>query len=595
MGDCVSVVDLRSKNGFQGFVCNLALKSVVFISACFFLMVNLVVAQETNSTPEVQKLFLDTAPQEVVVPVQPRGGGVFEQQPTVERVGPLGEAPQALNELSGEVAPYGSQLFEKSNFTDKSLAVNGSYTIVPGDRIAIKMWGGRVFETIIPVDVQGNIFIPEIGPIRVEGISNSELNKVVSARISRVFTDNVKVYTNLLGAQPIGVFVSGSVKYPGRIPGGSGDSILYFLSRAGGIEKDRGSYRNIVVRRNGKTVSKIDLYAFMIKGDLPDIQFMDKDTIVVGTQLPTVSFIGEVHNTFRYEFDPASNSANELLSLASPKGAASHALLKGARGNKSISQFLPLEQLRKTRLFPGDVINVVSDLTTNDITISVEGNSGGASIISIRKSALLGQVASLIQADPLVADLNAVYLKRKSVAERQKRAIEQSLYELQRNVLTASSVSSTGSAIRIKEAQLIDRFIAQAKTVEPEGRVVLSNEDWFGVHLEDGDTIVIPQKSDIVFITGEVKVPQTILWREGLSPEAYITAAGGLSDRGDENRLIVIRRDGSVQDGSEPIKMGDHIMVLPTLDTKYFAIFKDMIEVIYRVAISAAVVLDATN
>ncbi|MBL4907733.1 MAG: SLBB domain-containing protein [Sneathiella sp.] len=556
----------------------------------------IVLAQENFARPDLQNLFLDTQPQEnsPLVPVQPRGGSLSEQQPTVERTGPLGTQISTDAEIDA-IKPFGAQLFTKSNFVDKSLGVNASYTIAPGDRIAVKMWGARILETVIAVDVQGNFFLPEVGPIHVEGITNSELTKVVSNRVSKVFTDNVKIYTNLLGSQPIGVYVTGNVKFPGQIPGDRGDSILYFLSRAGGIDEESGSYRNIIVRRNGKTLITVDLYAFMINGDLPDIEFMDKDTIVVGTRLPSVTITGDVRNVFQYEFDPQSKTSNDLISLASPVGTASHALLKGVRGREAISQFLLLDQIRQTKLYPGDFVEVVSDHVTNDITISVLGNSGGPSTMSVRKTALLGQIANLIQTDPLVADINAIYLRRKSVASRQKRAIEQSLYELQRNVLTASSSSSTGSIIRAKEAQLIDRFISKARTVEPEGRIVLSDVNWSGVHMEDGDVIVIPQKTDLVFITGEVKVPQTILWRSGFSTAQYIAQAGGISDRGDGDRLIIIRRNGSVQDGREPIEKGDHIMVLPTLDTKYFAIFKDMIEIVYRVAVSAAVVLNATN
>lgn len=548
-------------------------------------------AQTSSTTEAIDNPFeADSAPltgQPILV--QPVGGEIAPSSPDIERRPGISESEETI---TGEfVSPFGSQLFSKANFIDQSLGVNAKYTIAPGDRIAVKMWGARTYENVLAVDVQGNIFIPEVGPVHVEGVNNSSLSSVVSASISKVFTNNVSIYTNLLGAQPIGIYVTGAVKFPGHFPGARSDSLLYFLSRAGGVDPERGSYRNIIVRRKGKTVSNIDLYDFLIKGDLPDIEFKDNDTIVVATQLPTVAVIGDVKNSYKYEIDPSRTVGSDVLALASPRGTASHVMLKGVRGEKAVSQFISLSQARGTKLAAGDILSVVSDYTSDQITIRIDGNSNGASTLAIDRSTLLGQVANLIEVDPLTRDLNAIYLRRVSVAERQKTAIERSLYELQRSVLTGSSSSSTGSAIRVQEAQLINKFVMQARSVAPEGRVVLAGVDWSKVHLEEGDEIVIPEKSEIIFISGEVKVPQTILWRKQFGTYNYIQAAGGLSNRGDEDRLVILRRNGSVHDGSEPIQKGDHIMVLPALDTKIFAMFKDLVEITYRIALSTAVVL----
>lgn len=554
-------------------------------------------AQTTGSQTDADNPFEADAPLagQQLVPVQPRNGGLTDS-PTSKIERPDVAAPQSIDEsveLDRTVLPFGSQLFSKANFIDRSQSVNDAYTIKNGDRVAIKMWGARVYENILTVDLQGNIFLPEVGPVQVAGLRNSELDGAVNKRVSSVFTNNVKVYTNLLGTQPIGIFVTGNVAYPGRYPGNRGDSVLYYLARAGGVDPDSGSYRTITVRRGGKALGSIDLYNFLINGDLQQFDFQDNDTILVGPQHPTVTVIGDVKNIYKYEFDPTTYSGADILALANPKGTASHVMLKGVRGNQSFSQFLPLAQARGARLFAGDILTVASDQAAGQILLKVKGNSVGPSTLAVNRAMNLGQVASLIQTDPVTHDLDAIYIRRLSVAERQKRAIEQSLYELQRSVLTASASSSSGSAILAQEAQLIDRFVQQARAVEPEGRVVLAGVDWSKMHLEDGDEIVIPERTDVVFISGEVKVPQTILWRKDYSPDDYIGSAGGLSNRGDDDRLIIVRRNGSVQDGSDPIERGDHIMVLPTYDTKVFAMFKDLIEITYRVALSAAVVLNS--
>ncbi|GLQ05771.1 polysialic acid transporter KpsD [Sneathiella chinensis] len=570
---------------------------------CSALLMSGALAQTTSNAATVDNPFASDMPasQSHMVPVIPTDGEVNGGQSDIvrnpalpnpeETTTPYGQVSPVLEEA--EIFPFGHQLFAKSNFVDQSLSVNSDYAISPGDRIVVKMWGARVYENVLSVDVQGNIFIPEVGPIYVEGSRNSQLNSIVGKSVSRVFTDNVKVYTNLLGTQPIGVFVTGAVKYPGRYPGAKSDSILYYLSRAGGVDPEQGSYRSILVRRKGETLASVDLYNFLVNGDLADVQFEDKDTIVVGAQLPTVSVSGEVKNSYKFEIDPRTYSGADVLRIANPKGTASHVLLKGVRGDKAISQFITMDQAQRSRLAAGDQLFVESDQTSDEITVKVSGNTEGASTLTVSRSATLGQIANLIKTDPLTHELGAIYIRRPSVAERQKRAIEKSLYELQRSVLTGSSSSTSASQIRVQEAQLIDRFVQQARAVEPEGRVVLSGVDWSGTHVEDGDEIVIPEKTDVVFISGEVKVPQTILWREEYSSADYIEASGGLSNRGDDDRLVIVRLDGSVHDGSKKIMKGDQILVLPRIDTKLFAMFKDLVEITYRVALSAAVVLRA--
>ena len=164
-----------------------------------------------------------------------------------------------------------------------------------------------------------------------------------------------------------------------------------------------------------------------------------------------------------------------------------------------------------------------------------------------------------VEIDPSLADIDPIYLRRQSVAPWQQQAIEQA-HELQRSVLTDTWISTTDSAIRVQEAALVERFVSQVRAVRPEGRIVLAGADWRDMLLEDGDEIVIPKKSDVVVISGEVKLPQTVLWESRRSIRSYIEDAGGLSNRGDAGRILVLRNDGSVHDGSKPIRKGDHII-----------------------------------
>ncbi|WP_339829786.1 polysaccharide biosynthesis/export family protein [uncultured Parvibaculum sp.] len=511
-----------------------------------------------------------------------------------EQSGARTDIPNAVPPVpTGTLLPFGSQIFTNSSLVDRSVGVNPDYRIAQGDRIAVRMWGARTFDGVLVVDIQGNIFLPEIGPVRVEGVTNAQLAQRVRSSVASVFTDNVKVYTNLLGTQPLGVFVTGSVPYPGRYPGSKDDSVLYYLARAGGIDVDSGSFREIRVVRRGATVATIDLYRFLKDGVMPSVRFSDNDSIVVGQQMPTVAISGDVRNEYRYEYDPVRSTGAELIALAQPRPSASHALIRGVREGKQFNTYIPLSQMAAYKPTDGDTIAIEADREAETIVVKVDGNDMGPSAFAVPRATRLGAVAQLIEIDPTLADIESIYLRRQSVALRQQQAIDRALYELQRSVLTDSAISATEATMRVQEAALVERFVSQVRAVRPEGRVVLAGSNWREMILEDGDEIVIPKKSDVVVISGEVKLPQTVLWQDRRSIRAYIGDAGGVSNRGDAGRILVMRSDGSVHDGSKPIRKGDHIMVLPAANQKTFAVFRDIVEVVFRVALAAAVVIDA--
>jgi len=547
----------------------------------------------TTSQPEpLGDIFDDPAGFEQPQPVHaaPMGGDLLLREQSGSRT----DIPNAVPPVTTVgLMPFGSQIFTNSGLVDRSVGVNPDYRIAQGDRIAVRMWGARTFDGVLVVDIQGNIFLPEIGPVKVEGVTNAQLAQRVRSSVASVFTDNVKVYTNLLGTQPLGVFVTGSVPFPGRYPGSKDDSVLYYLARAGGIDLESGSFRDIRIVRSGRTVATIDLYKFLTHGEMPSVRFSDNDSIVVGAQMPTVAISGDVRNEYRYEFDPTGTVGSELIAMAQPRPSASHALIRGIRDGKQFNTYVPLTQMATYRPTDGDAIAIEADREAETIVVKVDGNDMGPSAFAVPRATRLGAVAQLIEVDPSLADIDSIYLRRKSVALRQQHAIDRALYELQRSVLTDSAISATEATMRVQEAALVERFVSQVRAVRPEGRVVLAGSNWREMILEDGDEIVIPKKSDVVVISGEVKLPQTVLWQNRRSTRDYIGDAGGVSNRGDAGRILVMRNDGSVHDGSKPIREGDHIMVLPTANQKTFAVFRDIVEVVFRVALAAAVVLDA--
>ena len=91
------------------------------------------------------------------------------------------------------------------------------------------MWGAFTFDGALQVDPKGNIFLPNVGPVKVAGVSNSQLNALVTSKVKEVYQSNVNVYASLLQAQPVKVYVTGFVRNPGLYGGVTSDSLLNYL------------------------------------------------------------------------------------------------------------------------------------------------------------------------------------------------------------------------------------------------------------------------------------------------------------------------------------------------------------------------------
>ena len=205
-------------------------------------------------------------------------------------------------EQSGEgVRPFGSKLFDGGFQGEREDGLNPDYLVRPGDHITLRMWGAVDHSGVVVVDAQGNVFLPEIGPIRVAGIQNAKLSERILHAVRAVFTQNVDVYTNLEGTSPVVVYVAGYAMAPGSYAGVSSDSLLYFLSRAGGVDPRQGSYRNVTVKRGEEVLEEVDLYEFLLEGSLTRLQFMDGDTILVRPKGGTVEVTGNVRNGYQFE------------------------------------------------------------------------------------------------------------------------------------------------------------------------------------------------------------------------------------------------------------------------------------------------------
>jgi protein involved in polysaccharide export with SLBB domain len=505
--------------------------------------------------------------------------------PSAPGVPPQNQAPSASN-------VFGANIFTGAFSQQQFSGFNPDYQIAIGDRITLRMWGAFNHEFIHTVDAQGNIFIPNVGPVNVLGVRNGDLNAQVSERIKRVYRANVGVYATLEAAQPVKVYVTGYVKQPGLFSGLSSDSVLYYLDKAGGIDLDRGSFLDVSVLRAGKVRARFNLYQFLLAGRIETLQLNDGDTIVVGSRKHTVLVSGEATNAYLFEFAEPRVSVARIIDLAKPKANATHLSIIRKQGVARRSEYYSLNEAGAILVEDGDEINITSDKYPGTILVRVTGAHLGEHTLILPYGAKLGDALKRLKPAPQ-ANLPALQLFRKSVAARQKEMLDTSLKGLEAYVLTARSATAEEAALRSKEAEMVLKFVERARSVELKGQILLAGkQNSKETLLEDGDTLYLPEKSSLVMVHGEVLFPNAIVHDTHSEVEDYIKQAGGYTQNADNSRLVVLHQDGSFGGADEKIGPGDEIMVLPKVDTKNVEVARGITQIIYHIAVAAKVLFD---
>lgn len=503
--------------------------------------------------------------------------------------GPLSNATSVV------LRPFASNLFEGRFAGTFSDMTSSDYILASGDRVVVRIWGARSYDDVLVVDQQGNLFLPEVGPIHVAGLRQASLLATVKQAIGRVFTDNVQVYVNLQSAQPVAVYVTGFVNSPGRYAGGSLDSIMAFIDRAGGIDAARGSYRHIEVIRNKKVVEKLDLYRFALEGTVPNLRLKNGDVILVKEKGISVSAYGLLREQAAYEFSkPIAAKGAGLIELATPERNVSHVSVSGTRNQSPFNRYFSLDEFKSFTLADGDIVEFVADKPGETILATVSGAITGASRYPITKTVKLRELLRQIEVEPELAATESIYIRRKSVARDQKAVIQDSLRRLEQTALTATSSTPEEAQVRVQEAQLIQNFVKRASQLEPDGVVVVSRGGQVSdLWLEDGDEIVIPQKSNVVLVTGEVVIPKAVAFESKMNLDDYLAAVGGVSARANDKQILVVKQNGEVGLAEKlGVGPGDRILVLPKVDTKGMLMAKDLMQIIYQIAVATKVAID---
>ncbi|MBA6264804.1 SLBB domain-containing protein [Colwellia sp. Bg11-12] len=255
------------------------------------------------------------------------------------------------------------------------IAIPEGYILGTGDSVSVQVFGKENREMNLTVSREGELVFPTFGPIKVAGLTFSELKKFVVNKVKQKII-GVDVVVSLTELRSMRVLVMGAAYKPGPYTLSSLSSVTHAIFAAGGIS-DIGSLRNIEVKRGGKLIQKVDLYELLIDGDSSsDILLQSGDVVLIPAQGASASIFGEVRRPAIYElaekdsFDSVIAMAGGLLPSAYPNSATVERY-NSSNLRSIINIDLSNENESAKAVEPGDYIRILksSDMYAQSITL----------------------------------------------------------------------------------------------------------------------------------------------------------------------------------------------------------------------------------
>ena len=229
---------------------------------------------------------------------------------------------KALNEIkTADALPaavvYGQSYFREGDIkifnrsTDAKAPSN--YIIGIGDEFGVSVFGYSYYNEVLKVDARGAINPNNMGPIFIKGLAFDKAKSLIRSKMGQYFDlSNNKVEIALVYARNITVNIVGEVLKPGSYNFPAINSAFNALILAGG-PSNIGTLRNIQIKRNGKLLKSLDVYAFLNDANAGQDFFLEEnDYIIVGSSQKIVKMSGAVKRNASFELLPNENLADVI-------------------------------------------------------------------------------------------------------------------------------------------------------------------------------------------------------------------------------------------------------------------------------------------
>ena len=457
--------------------------------------------------------------------MQGNSDGTTSQELTTARVGTTGtietDAAADVQDVENDVkatqgiAPdangkkvYGRDIFRQANPNfqpNANMPIPDSYVLGPGDQVVVDIYGASQGTLIHTISPEGTITVSGYGPIYLSGLSVTGAQKKLRSTLgSRYKSSDLKLTVG--NTRTIQVNIMGEVRTPGTYHLSAFANVFYALYRAGGTN-DLGTLRNIKVYRNGRLVTVVDLYQYILNGRLAgNIRLQDNDVIQVEPYESLVGITGNVKRPMFYEM-----RKNESVAT----------LLKYAGGFTGDAHKKSVRLVRQT----GERYQVYN---VNEFDMATFKLADGD---AITVDGILNRFENMVEIKGAVFRPGQFHLGEGVTSVR---SLVQAAEGLTEDAYTGRAVLHRLKADRTLETQSLDLAGIMAGTAPD---VPLRNEDVLFIMTQED----LRQERTFT-ITGEVMSPGTYEYSDNTTIQDLIVMAGGLRDQASLAKVDVSRR-----------------------------------------------------
>lgn len=376
----------------------------------------------------------------------------------------------------------------------------------------IDIWGTSQNTIRQQISPDGTINIEKIGPVSLSGMTVSEANGYLKRVLGKTYSGldapdgTLEIRLTLGNTRTIQINVMGEVVQPGTYALSSFSTVFHALYRAGGVS-DIGSLRNVQVTRNGKTVAKVDVYDFIMKGKTQDdIRLQEGDVIIVPAYEALVQISGNVKRPMKFEM-----KKNETLAT----------LINYAGGFSADAYTRSLRVVRQN----GEEYEIN---TVKEVDYSAYPMRNGDVVTA---EAILNRFTNKLEVR------GAVY--------------RPGIYQLNGEINTVRALVNeakglTGDAFTNRAVLQREREDLTTEIISVDVRSIMAGTSP-DIPLQKNDILYIPSIHDLedrgdVAIFGEVAKPDSYSYSDNMTLEDLIIRAGGLRESASTVRVDVSRR-----------------------------------------------------
>lgn len=462
---------------------------------------------------------------------------------------------------------------------------DAEYIVQPGDQFLIVVKGIKEQRWIPNVDIEGYLYLNEVGAANVANKSLHDAKAIIDSLIRTTYK-NVDIFVSLQNAKMLKVGFYGDVRRPSIYTLQAPSRLSDLFSVSSGIHKT-ADIRNIkIIRASGDTIS-CDFLAYMRLGKMNENPMLQSGDFVFLPKIDkTVSIAGNVPFEGDYEFREGESIYEFITLVGSPKTASKLDSIEVIRFDDNLlhqfSRFYSFKELQTNQeLLKNKDIVVIRKLPKvyDEYIVYITGKvyfPGPYHINedSTKLSEVIAQAGGLLNdASPEDATLTR-YSSEVSTFDPEFERLKQ----IPVADMTEDEYDYYKSKSRLRKGKVVVDFVKLLKDKDV-------SED---IYLKKKDRIHIPEQRNYINLIGQVVSPGKLPFNETYSVTDYIELAGGYGWRALEDEVRIIRANtGEWVDAEdvEQLKPGDTIWIPEDPPgPKFWDVFNETLSILGQVA-----------